>query len=603
MGASSDLSYIVFKSHAPSGPDEPNLLWPGDTTSRTNAPSLYEYSGTGNTAPPELVGVKGTGGLISNCGTVLGGEQGDMYNAVSASGEAMFFTAESGSGCIGPAVDELYARRDGSETVAISEPTSSQCAACSTGARSAAEFQGASEDGSKAFFLTEQELFAGDTTMNLYEYDFENPEGEKIVRVSAGSAKPEVQGVARVSKDGSHVYFVARGVLTAQPDPSLPADRREAVAGADNLYVFERDLAHPQGHVAFVVTLCSGSGESGAVSDPQCHGSDAEDWGESGSGPVQATPEGRFLVFGSSGDLTSGDTSAGRQIFEYDAAREELVRVSVGQHSPAGYECPTTHVVEEGYNCDGNTDESGIAAGIQAPDYTGHDYPTASETGLAVSGDGSYVFFTSPDGLTPGALDKRQVNGFSEREVFAQNVYEYHSTVGGSIGEGNVYLISDGRDVTLGISGEASGVELFGTDASGEDVFFSSSDQMVGQDTNTQADVYDARVDGGFPAPVSPVECAGEGCLPGPSAAPLFGSATSSSAASGANVSPPPVVSPPVVEAKTKPKPLTRTQKLANALRACRKVARNKRAACKARAEKRFGGKAKAKKSREGGGR
>ena len=602
VGASSDLSYIVFKSHAPSGPDEPNLLWPGDTTSRLMRRRFTSIPARATRRRRNWSGSRARVGSSATAGPSSAGNRVICITPCPRAAKRCSLPLRAAVGV--SAVDELYARRDGSETVAISEPTSSQCAACSTGARSAAEFQGASEDGSKAFFLTEQELFAGDTTMNLYEYDFENPEGEKIVRVSAGSAKPEVQGVARVSKDGSHVYFVARGVLTAQPDPSLPADRREAVAGADNLYVFERDLAHPQGHVAFVVTLCSGSGESGAVSDPQCHGSDAEDWGESGSGPVQATPEGRFLVFfGSSGNLTSGDTSAGRQIFEYDAAREELVRVSVGQHSPAGYECPTTHVVEEGYNCDGNTDESGIAAGIQAPPTTRDTDPTASETGLAVSGDGSYVFFTSPDGLTPGALDKRQVNGFSEREVFAQNVYEYHSTVGGSIGEGNVYLISDGRDVTLGISGEASGVELFGTDASGEDVFFSSSDQMVGQDTNTQADVYDARVDGGFPAPVSPVECAGEGCLPGPSAAPLFGSATSSSAASGANVSPPPVVSPPVVEAKTKPKPLTRTQKLANALRACRKVARNKRAACKARAEKRFGGKAKAKKSREGGGR
>lgn len=614
VGASSNLSDVLFTI------SNQGAYWPFDTTIQTTLalPSLYEYSEMGN-SEPALVGVTGGAGddtLISQCGTVLGGEKGDTYNAVSGSGSGttVYFTAEhrSAAECPGgtqPTVNELYARIGGSETVAISEPSATQCSTCHMSVKEPAEFQGASEDGSKVFFLTEQELFAGDTTMNLYEYDFDNREGEKIVRVSTGADKPEVQGVARVSQDGSHVYFVARGILTTQPGPSLPAGEREAVAGADNLYLFERDSTYPQGHVVFVATLCSGSEKSGVVSDPQCHGeSDTEDWTTGGTRPVQATSEGRFLVFQSFGDLTSGDTSAGRQIFEYDAAREDLVRVSVGQKSPTGYECPTTHMVGEGYNCDGNTDELGVGAGanIQEPVYHGHDFPTTSETGLAVSSDGSYVFFTSPDGLTLGALDRRPINTFGESEVFARNVYEYHSTVdapGGSIAEGNVYLISDGRDLTLTISGETSGVELFGTDVSGEDVFFSSSDQLVGQDTDTQFDVYDARVDGGFPAPVSPVECEGEGCLPGAGTAPLFGSAVSSSVAGGGNLSPPPAMSPPVGEVKTKAKPLTRAQKLANALRACNKQPRKQRAACRARAEKRFGGRAKAKKSGNGGGR
>ena len=222
-GASKDLSRVLFSIES--------LLWPGDTTTpKVERKSLYEYVGVGN-ARPTLVGVNSEDHLISNCETMAGAayiEGGpDTYNAISASGETVFFTAvgHNASGCaestVAPEVSELYARLDEVQTVAISEPSPGQCGRCDVPVsvaegRRPAVFQGASEDGSKVFFLTEQELFAGDSTKNLYEYDFdapvgEPPVGEHVVRVSTGSVAPEVQGVARVSEDGSHVYFVAKG--------------------------------------------------------------------------------------------------------------------------------------------------------------------------------------------------------------------------------------------------------------------------------------------------------------------------------------------------------------------------------------------------------
>ena len=56
------------------------------------------------------------------------------------------------------------------------------------------------------------------------------------------------------------------------------------------------------------------------------------------------TPDGQFLVFTSSADLTPGDTSTAQQVFEYDAQTGELVRVSIGQN---------------GFNDNGNTDTFG----------------------------------------------------------------------------------------------------------------------------------------------------------------------------------------------------------------------------------------------------
>ena len=182
----------------------------------------------------------------------------------------MFFTAYPDNyisdGCKGsaPPVAELFARVDnglaGAHTVAISEPSKEDCAACHTeaGVLTDARFVGASEDGSKVFFETRQPLLGSDTSSNLYEYDFAAPAGARIVRVSGGDAtvsSPAADGLEKaqplVSEDGSHVYFLASGVLTRTPNGVGEA----AEGGAANLYVFERDAGYPAGRIAFVARL------------------------------------------------------------------------------------------------------------------------------------------------------------------------------------------------------------------------------------------------------------------------------------------------------------------------------------------------------------
>ena len=110
-------------------------------------------------------------------------------------------------------------------------------------------FQGASRDGSKVFFLTKQPLLNGDeggtgTGQDLYEDEIEGEGASaklaRVVQVShdphAGQAA-EVQGVTRISEDGSHVYFVAEGG-TERATPT--GARRE------HLYVFGRTLEVPR---------------------------------------------------------------------------------------------------------------------------------------------------------------------------------------------------------------------------------------------------------------------------------------------------------------------------------------------------------------------
>jgi hypothetical protein len=615
-GAASEAAHgIVFSSAAPT----PQWLFDTNVVGR----SLYEYVGVNN-SEPTLVGVSGGPGsttLIGRCGTTLGTSEqvsfGSKYNAVSESGQSVFFTVEADSGSLSsvststwastsectnggptgtaPPTNELYARLGGSQTVWVSEPQCTPASAChnvttepyTTKAASEAAgmvFEGASADGSKVFFTTTQQLTNSDTdaTRDLYEYDFNAPAGQRLSQVSAGGsgdATPgsgaEVEGVSRISEDGSHVYFVAKGVLTTSPSPGAQgygahdepvSSGALAQAGAENLYVYDTETKQ----TAFIAELCSGPEESGSVADAYCPSSlnsnpwsfgpashnDQILWSHSAAGgderPVQSTPDGSSLVLTSYGDLTADDTSTVRQVFEYDAQEEKLLRVSVGQ---------------DGFNDNGNTNAGNPSshvsdtgdASIVTPLYDASGQEAGWTRGGALartmSDNGSYVFFQSPVGLTPLALNDVAID--SEGDL-AQNVYEYH--------EGHVYLISDGKDTSTipRVSGnrQTSGVLLAGASASGGDVFFTTVDPLVPQDTDTEVDIYDARIGGGFPGPVASTECQGETCQGVQGAPPLFGAPSSTTFSGAGNLIGPaatPVVKPPSVS-------ITNTQVKGNAL-------------------------------------
>jgi hypothetical protein len=114
----------------------------------------------------------------------------------------------------------------------------------------------------------------------------------------------------------------------------------------------------------------------------------------------------------------------------------------------------------------------------------------------------------------------------------------------------------------------------------------------VPQDQDEITDVYDAREGGGFPPSPAPVCPSEADCRAGSPPAGLVPSATSGS---GSEAPPPPLN----LESKTDTttKPLTRAQKLAKALRACKKVrAEKKQKRCELTADHRYGPKQKPKK-------
>jgi hypothetical protein len=524
--SSADLSHIFFRVTA-----RYKQLWPGDET-LPEAVSLYEYQGVGD-REPVLVGVSNEGSvaeaaaregkayvneaakLVSRCGTGLGGNRagGPLADAVSASGEIVYFTALA---CVGgPRVDELYARVGGARTVDISEPSTGpegDCASCDESEPYAAVYQGASEDGTRVFFTSEQELLPGASGSSLYEYDFDAVnEHERLSLVAR-----QVSGVDAISQDGSRVYFHSGVVLSGGEN----GNGEVAQPGAQNLYVYDTESGGPP---IFVAQEASGA---------------------------RTTRDGQFLVFESARHVSAtNDRSAVAQLFEYDADTGVIARVSVGQSSPEGYECETTRVVEDGFNCDGNATSGAFNLPYPLAEQESESWwPTEATSGLAVSANG-VVEFESAIALTPLAVAGRE------------NVYEYRA--------GDVYLLSPGTEAISPINAEAN-IPLsraLGLDESGQDAFFSTTESFLPQDTDSQTSWYDAREGGGFPAPAQRPVCFGAACKGPRSPAPTFAAPASVSAAGGGNI----VVQPPA--------PLTPVVKPASRVK-CKKGFAEKKGKC-----------------------
>jgi NHL repeat len=628
--STADLSHLAFEGAAPLG-----SLWPFDAT-KPGRKDVYEDADASG-MPPLLVGVNGgyengeNRHLISTCGTVLA-QPGGM----SADGRIVFFEAHAGDAleqCSGPPVEELYARVDGelpdAHTVAISEPRAFSSTAPDNSCVSAEcqknitetvnwrrpAFAGISEDGSKAFFTSEQQLTDGaaqsagqanscpesGSDCNLYLYDLAGSPGESLFDASSGAPAPTVLGVVGVSANGTHAYFVANGVLTgaanSQGSKAAPGNCRningEKDVGTCNLYMYERDAAHPDGYTAFIATVPA---------------TDTRNWFQSGGQQANVTPDGDFMVFVSHGDLTPDEAreEGPAQVYRYDAQTGSLARVSIGRH---------------GFNDNGNAGALGTSEGSASNGHTGDaGIVTPGDAGAGrlgpkrgdptMSDDGTHVFFQSPVALTPKALNdvvadtEKLLGGRGESTIpqvfYAQNVYEWEQEGVGSCPAGEsagcVSLISDGRDTSLSVSrasfqGE-SAVRLLGSDTTGANVFFTTADQLVPQDIDTQLDIYDARVctasDPCIPplAPV-PAPCLGEACHGIPAATPSLLTPGSASFNGAGNLTP----TAPVTKA------LTRAKKLDRALALChRDKKKPKRQACERQARQKYGAKKKSKK-------
>jgi hypothetical protein len=150
----------------------------------------------------------------------------------------------------------------------------------------------------------------------------------------------------------------------------------------------------------------------------------------------------------------------------------------------------------------------------ELPGYNG----VPSETVGSANGD--FVFFDTVAALLPQDVDGEEEPGEgrgrdcqngcelgSSSYSRSSDVYEWrgNGVDGCSHVQGCLSLITTGKGGFLNM--------FLGSDASGRDVFFATNESLVAGDTDTASDIYDARIDGGFPPPAArPVECEGDSC-------------------------------------------------------------------------------------------
>ncbi len=569
VGASADLAHVVLSSTvaltlepAKAGADD----------------ALYEFT-AGRPADEPLTPVSVLAdGTMPKANARLGRENEVARNAITDEGTRVVWSEDGGHLYVRDTTKGQTVQLDVPEVGCLKEH------ACGTGSPGP-QFQLASSDGSRVFFTDTQRLTSNSGVPNepdLYECEIIEEAGElgcrlsDLTPVSGSGESANVQGVILgASEDGSWVYFVANGILgdtgehgAAHGNCKLDVEKGE---GLCNLYVWHDG-------VTSLVTVLSGE--------------DYPDWAGhsdnlSGS-TARVSPDGGWLAFMSDRSLTGYDTrdvNSGmpdQEVYLFDAATGGVVCASC---DPSGARPTGVEYGKEGENMPlsgggGKVWEPHQWVAANVPGWTAYRTGRALYQSRYLSDEGR-LFFDSRDGLVAADVNS------------GEDVYEWEPVgVGGCVTGGEGFVVGGGGCVGLISSGVGSGESVF-LDASvnGNDVFFLTAERLVRADVDTALDVYDAHVCSTEAPCVSEAErppaCeTADSCRAAPSPQPsIFGAPGSATFAGEGNL--------PTVAAG-KPVVLTRAQKLARALKACRtKRSKKKRVACERQARRTYGAKAK----------
>jgi hypothetical protein len=453
VGTSEDLTSVLQATFTrPAVTDE-------TTDSRHTAYRSLYLSTRGDDGQLSIRQVAYRGGetMFPNCEAVVGGS-GTSRNAVSSDGDKIFFSAS----CAGPEERRVWAKVGDDDPIDLS---ASQCPV-TCGSALPAVFRGASRDGSRVYFTTEQQLLSEDqdtsNKSDLYEYDFDAT-GQKL-RLVTGSSDPSganvrPTGLLRVSDDGAYVYFVAAG-------RALAGENNRGVSpqpGANNLYVYHRAAGQASGTTTFVGAL-----------------------GSSFNNYPQTSSTGRFLLLFTTANLTGervvGDTHS--DLYRYDAQEDEMLRVwtnDPGHNGIARVGGPTMSRPPE-------TADNVPSGGTQR---SAGWWPN-----LQLSDDGSLVGFTT---VEPLSVDDR--NASSDGYLWEADT-------------GRITLLTDG---TTKPQSQFRGSIFSGMTPSGNSLFVRSATPLLKGHTSGQEAQYVIRRNGGFPEQALPPEpCVGDVCQGSP---------------------------------------------------------------------------------------
>jgi hypothetical protein len=339
--------------------------------------------------------------------------------------------------------------------------------------------------------------------------------------------------VVATSEDGSYVYFVAAGALAsnensrkekaaaqtcAQPEEASVEENEENLGDLKgkgcNLY-----LLHTGASPRFIAMLAPNDDNLPGVNKASHKFGDWQP--DLAYRSAEATPSGSGLVFESRRSLAAYDNGGSTsrpgtvEVFVYESGSDQI---SCASCIPSGALPATSH-------------------GGEVPSWL---QPSDDSTFMLrlIADDGSKVFFDTEQSLVP-----QDTNGVVD-------VYEWEPEGAGSCSVPTASTVNDGCVFLL--SGGSSSNDAFFVDASadGGNVFFTSRAQLVAHDEDERMDLYDARVNGGFPR--LSLACTGTGCQGVPPAPPVFATPSSATFAGVGNFEPSP--SPSSVKPKAKPK-------------------------------------------------
>jgi hypothetical protein len=500
LGGTPTLSHAILWSTEPLVEGAPE----GGERSRG---SLYEWTrSSGSLQLISILPPNGSGEeLPAPVGTALFGR-----NFVISGGEAPRAISTDGSRVIWSSESRLFLRDTelGNEQTVQLDLKDPSCVSCESGAGS---YQIASENGSRVFFTDSRHLTAnsGGTPResDLYECSITEDESGRL-KCTLTDLTPKVQtesaGVRKnilgASSDGSSVYFAASAVLASNEgaDGSFagPATCEEVPGSVCNLY-----LVH-DGAITFIATASGG---------------DRADWeGAQAWQPTRVSPDGNWFTFMSQRSLTGYDNrdlqskQLDAEIYLYDAASN---RLSCASCDPTGAR-PTG--IPYGPLESGNDSLHTLRGEWGSTEWVAALLPQSTsawgEDGSAYQArylsDSGRLYFNALGGLVPSdsngtgdvyEFEQPQAPGQTDSDSCSPDSPAFSQHSGGCLS-----LISSGTSKESASFLDASG--------SGDDVFFRTSQSLTPKDVDTANDVYDARVGGGEPEAVKPVECSGDAC-------------------------------------------------------------------------------------------
>jgi hypothetical protein len=433
-----------------------------------------------------LVNVEGEGTNVKMLNACGDGRLGGTAEVTTGPGTVGAVSAD-GSKVFFSSCGRLYMRVDGRETVEITAP---QGVPLNPSERVGASYNAASVDGSEVVFNTATPLLAGETDNQNKLFIYNTSTRELKLIADNGIAEPVGTGGDEVliSEDGSAVYY----------------------ASGNSIYRYGTQT----GQTRFI-----------AASRGQTSANEAS----------YTTPNGQFLVFSSIGvevvgphglpELQSEPRGAGHsELYRYNATDGSVVCVSCGEG-----------VVP----VEGQMEESNVKLGHK------DEMPPF----VQMSEDGQRVFFQTTARLVPQDTNSAKRNFGSTTENPGMDVYEWEA-VGTEEAPGVVCRVANGCTHLLSTGEDVGKATFLGASEDGDDVFFATAGQLVPQADAEFPNIYDVRVDGGFPPPRGEPECSS--CQGVGSPPPLFSTPASGTFVGPGNATAPAVATSTVTKTKTK---------------------------------------------------